>query len=270
VAEDLAELLELRETAPDRFAAVPAGAGHLFGGHTLALALRAAAATVPGSLRPQSLHAYFLDPGRAGVPLTLDVHRWRNGRSFAVRQVTVGQDGGTPLLLTASFHVGEHGPDWHAPLPEAPPMPEELRPDPSLLGSIDPVEFRPVAGPRDERPAAGLPRLHPYWARPRRPLPEDPVLSACAIAFVSDYMLVGAAQVPGAPAPAGGTVASIDHALWFHRAAAYDDWLLFSADPASVASARGLSRGSVHDRTGRLVASFTQETLLRAPRGGAA
>jgi acyl-CoA thioesterase len=264
--DDFAALLDMEQTAPDRFEAVPAGEGHLFGGYTLALALRAAATTVADHLRPQSLHAYFLDPGLAGRPLTIDVQRWRDGRSFAVRQVAVGQNGGTPLLVTASFHVGEEGPDWHETLAVPPPGPDELRTDVSMLGAIDPVEFRPVGGLRDEKPADLLPRMHPYWARPRRPLPNDPILHACALAFVSDYMVVSSAQVLDAPASADSLVVTLDHALWFHRPGTYDDWLLYSAEPASVASGRGLSRGSVHDRDGRLLASFSQEALIRPPR----
>jgi len=264
--DDFAALLEIRRTATDRFEAVPVGEGHLFGGYTLALALRAAASTVADHLRPQSLHAYFLDPGVAGRRLGIDVQRWRDGRSFAVRQVTVTQDGGTPLLVTASFHVGEEGPDWDRG-PDLPgPGPEELVTDASMLGSIDPIEVRLVAGPRDRLPPDVLPRLHPYWARPRGGLPDDPVLHACALAFVSDYMVVSSAQVLDDPAPADSMVVTLDHAVWFHRPAVHDDWLLYSADPVSVAAGRGLGLGSVRTRDGRLLASFAQEALTRPPR----
>ena len=264
--DDFAALLELKQTAPDRFEAVPAGEGHLFGGYTLALALRAAAATVADHLRPQSLHAYFLDPGVAGHPLTIDVQRWRDGRSFAVRQVAVGQDGGTPLLVTASFHVGEEGPDWHERLEVSPPGPDELRTDASMLGAIDPVEFRPVGALRDEQSPDLIPRVHPYWARPRQSLPDDPILHACGLAFVSDYMVVSSAQKLDEPASADSLVVTLDHAVWFHRPGTFDDWLLFSAEPASIAAGRGLARGTVHDRDGRLRASFSQEALIRPPR----
>jgi acyl-CoA thioesterase-2 len=267
VNQDFAALLEL-EQAADRFTAVPAGEGHLFGGYTVALALRAAGMTVADHLRPHSLHAYFLDPGVAGQPLTIDVQRWRDGRSFAVRQVAVGQNGGTPLLVTASFHVGEEGPDWHETA-VLPPGPDGLRTDLSMLGSIDPVEFRPVNGLRAEKPEDELPRLHPYWARLRQPLPDDPLLHACALAFVSDYMVVSSAQVADAPAAADSTVVTLDHAVWFHRPAAYDDWLLYSAQPASVSEGRGLGRGTVHTRDGQLLASFAQEALTRPPPGDA-
>jgi acyl-CoA thioesterase II len=269
VNDDFAALLELRQTATDRFDAVPAGEGHLFGGYTLALALRAAATTVAPHLRPQSVHAHFLDPGVAGRPLSIEVRRWRDGRSFAVRQVAVSQDGGTPLLVTASFHVGEEGPDWH-PTPDLPgPGPEELVPDASMLGSIDPIEVRLVGGPRDQLPADVLPRLHPYWARPRRALPDDPVLHACALVFVSDYMVVSSAQALHDPAPAGSVVVTLDHSVWFHRPAVHDDWLLYSAEPASVAAGRGLGVGSVRMRDGRLLATFAQEALTRPPRRSA-
>jgi acyl-CoA thioesterase-2 len=116
------------------------------------------------------------------------------------------------LLVTASFHVGEEGPDWHQTLDAPPPGPDELLTDASTLGSIDPIEIRPVAGPRDRLPAAVLPRLHPYWARPRRTLPDDPILHACALAFVSDYMMVSSAQVLDDPAPADSVVVTLDHA----------------------------------------------------------
>lgn len=264
--DDFAALLALTQTKTDRFEAVPAGEGHLFGGYTLALALRAAAATVPGHLQPQSLHAYFLDPGVAGEPLTLDVARLRDGRSFAVREVAVDQNGANPLRVTASFHVGEEGPDWHETLDELPPDPEHLAADLSMLGPIDPVEFRPVSGPRDETPADELPRVHPYWARPRTPLPDEPTLHAAALAFVSDYMVVSSAQVLDAPASSDSTVVTLDHSIWFHRPATYEDWLFFSAEPASVAAGRGLALGTVHTPQGQLVASFAQEALIRPPR----
>jgi len=108
--------------------------------------------------------------------------------------------------------------------------------------------------------------LHPYWARVRQPLPHDPVLHACAVAFISDYMVVSSAQTPESPPAPGSRALTVDHALWFHRRVDAADWLLFSADPLSVSHGRGLSRGAVHSRDGELVASFAQEVLTRPVR----
>ncbi len=263
---DFNELLGLRPTGVDEFAAIPAGHGTLYGGYALALALRAAASTVRAELRPDSLHAYFIDRGVAAEPLAMKVRRLRDGRSMATREVTVSQRGGVPLRLVAAFHLGEEGPDWQPSQSLSCPPPEALLADSTRLRSIDPMEIRPVGGPRDWTKRQPLAPLHPYWAKLRHPLPDDPVLHACAVLFISDYLVIGAAQSPGAPAPTDSTAVTLDHAMWFHREATADDWLLFTAGPKSVAAGRGLCSGSVHTRDGQLLASFSQEVLTRKRR----
>jgi acyl-CoA thioesterase-2 len=266
VEQTLDELLRLRPVAQNRFESVPGKPGHMFGGFTVALALRAAAATVQGGLPVQSLHAHFLDPGAPDRPLDLQVLTARDGRSTAVRQVTVRQGDRTPLLLTASFHRPEDGPDWVPEHSGLPPGPDELAPTPSLLPDLDAMEVR--------SPAPGLPatgstwprRVHPFWARPYRPLGEDPALHACAIVFLSDYSLGTAIQPPGSPLQDGSRISSMDHAVWFHRPVDAADWLLYDVASASVAGGRALGQGTVRARDGRLVASFAQELLTRPAR----
>ena len=126
-------------------------------------------------------------------------------------------------------------------------------------GPLAPFELRPVHDPGRD----GFPAMHPFWVRSRRPLPEDPSIHVCATAFVSDMGVVPSSRAPGRPAMIS-MGASLDHAVWFHRPARADDWLLFNVEPVSNHGARALARGTLHDRHGRLVMSMTQETLLRS------
>jgi len=256
------ELLELERLGPDLFsAATPAdGPNRLFGGQVASQALRAATLTVDPERMPNSLHAYFLRPGRPGTALELAVERTRDGRSFATRRVTASQGGEPALVLMASFHVPEPGDDWQLPEPRDVPPPEEATsPSPfRAFANMSPFEIRPVGAQRE-----GFPVLHPFWVRTRRPLPDDPVLHTCVMAFVSDMGVVGSARAPGSSLPARFMGASLDHAVWFHRPARADDWLLFDVAPVSNFGSRGLARGSLRTRDGTLVASIAQEALLR-------
>lgn len=256
-------LLDLEERGPDAFVGrTPTdGPPRLFGGQVAAQSLRAATRTVPDDRVPHSLHAYFMRPGRPGVPLDLDVARHRDGRSFTTRMVTASQEGETIFSMLASFHVTEEGTDWQPPAPEA-PEPETVDWPRSALAqfsALSPFEMRPVRDPGQ----SPFPVLHPFWVRTRGPVPDDPALHACLLTFISDMGVVGAARAPGTPLTERFMGASLDHAMWFHRTPKVDDWLLFSAEPASTSGARGLARGSMHTRDGVLVASIAQEALLR-------
>ena len=263
--EGLLELLDLARRGPDRFVATTPGeaAPRLFGGQVASQSLRAATLTVDAGRRPHSLHAYFIRPGRPGVPLDLEVDRTRDGRSFTTRRVTAAQAGEPIFVLAASFHIEEEGDDWQeAGLPDVPP-PEDVPGAESPLSrfsTMSPFELRWV-----REPTAGGFHMHPLWARVRGRLPDDPALHACAIAFMSDMGVVAAARAPATGSASWERFmgASLDHAVWFHRQARADDWLLFDVQPVTNAAARGLARGTMHTRDGVLVASIAQESLLR-------
>jgi acyl-CoA thioesterase-2 len=265
MAEDLDRILRLLRLEPvddDAFLApTPAdGPGRLFGGQVASQSLRAACLTVDAGRPPHSLHAYFILPGRPGEPLRLDVQRSRDGRSFTTRHVTASQGGKAIFELVASFHGTEAGDDWQLPAPSGIPLPDELAPPelPSFLKVALPFDIRPVTAP----PPGSFPLRHPFWVRVRGPVGDDPALHACLLTFLSDMAVVASARAPGSSIPAFAG-ASLDHAVWFHRPARADEWLLFSVDPVTNYGARGLARGTLHTEAGVLVASIAQEALLR-------
>ena len=258
------ELLDLGRRGADAFVApTPSdGPGRLFGGQVASQSLRAATLTVVPDRPPHSLHAYFIRPGRPGIPLRLEVDRTRDGRSFTTRRVTASQDGEPIFTLAASFHAAEEGNDWQLPAPAGvlpPDGPGHGSSPISRFASMSPFDLRPVRRPEP----GGFPILHPFWVKTRRTLPDDPALHACVLAFISDMGVVGSARAPEAATPAQLMGASLDHAMWFHRPARADEWLLFSVEPVSNFGARGLARGAMHDAAGVLVASVAQEALLR-------
>jgi acyl-CoA thioesterase-2 len=179
--------------------------------------------------------------------------------------VTAHQEGETVFVMSASFHTPEPGDDWHLPAPAGMPDPESLPPSPRVVGrfpSLGVFDVRPLSGPD----AHGIPMIHPYWVRVRGVVPDDPILHACLLTFMSDLGMVRSARAPGSTAVAFAG-ASLDHAVWFHRPVRVDDWLLYSVDPVSNSGARGLARGALYTRDGVLVASVVQEALLRSAGG---
>ncbi len=264
---DFDALLRLHPRGDAAFENEPLAAGHLYGGYTLALAVRAAARTVAPGLLPSSVHAVFPSGGELGSPLTLGVRSVRDGRSSAVRLVTVEQGGNTPLLLTASFHAAGEGTDWQEPRLPMPAGPGGIAPDAVRLMGMDPFEFRPAGRHRVDAGADVFDPLHPYWVRPHQPLPDDPGLHAAVVAFVSDYMVFSAAQVPGSPPPPETRGVTMDHTLWFHCPMDAGEWLLYSAQPVRVRGSRGLVHGTVRTHDGAVVASFAQQVLTFPPRG---
>jgi acyl-CoA thioesterase-2 len=261
------DLLELHETAKDRFTApTPAeGPPRLFGGQVAAQALRAACATVEAGRPVHSLHSYFIRPGRPDAVMELAVERTRDGRSFTTRHVTAIQEDKAIFTLIASFHTPEEGTDWQLPAPEAvgpaavapgslgQPFATFWRNSPFLIQSLSGSTQRPV--------------LHPAWIRLTEAIGDDPVLHACALTYVSDMAVVFSARAPADRTGFGGGGASLDHSVWFHRPFDIRQWLLFSVDAVSNFGARGLARGTFHTEAGTLVASIAQEGLLR-PTGG--
>lgn len=258
----LLALLDLETIGDDRFEAITPAEGppRLFGGQVAAQSLRAATLTVPADRLVHSLHAYFIRPGRPGIPLELTVERARDGRSFTTRRVSAAQEGEPIFVLDASFHVEEDGEDWQPDWVGGYPDPDEIavRESPNRFSSMSPFDMRPAGGSSP----MGFP-IHPFWVRAKGRLPDDPALHACALTFISDMGVVGSVPRPGSDRTRGFMGASLDHAVWFHAPARADEWLLFDVKPLRNGGARGLAMGTMHTRGGVLVASVAQEALLR-------
>ncbi len=251
------------------------GAPQVFGGQVLGQALVAATRTVD-QRQVHSLHAYFLRRGDVNAPIIFEVDRSRDGGSFTSRRVVAIQHGQPILTMSASFQVVEPGLDHQSPMPQAPP-PEGLRDlgemNAEILDRVPekvqcffqhqrPFEFRPVDPPDYLQPVA-RPARRQVWFRVVGRLPDDQPLHRCLLAYVSDYHLLETATLPHGVSFMQLQMASVDHAIWFHRDLRVDDWLLYEIDSPSASGARGFSRGAVYARDGRLVASVAQEGLIR-------
>jgi acyl-CoA thioesterase II len=253
------------------------GSPQVFGGQVLGQALMAATATVEKRM-VHSLHAYFLRRGDFNSPIVYEVDRARDGNHFSTRRIVAIQHGQQIFNMSASFQADEQGLDHQLVMPEVPPpedLPEQawhyrnvLHKLPSgmrrMLSLKRPFEFRPVVPPSFLEPEKVAPSRN-VWFRAVALLPDSEPLHRCLLAYVSDFNLLDTALMPHGLAHElkNLVVASIDHAMWFHRAVRVDDWLLYSTDSPSASSARGFTRGSVFARDGRLVASTSQEGLLR-------
>jgi acyl-CoA thioesterase-2 len=253
----------------------------VFGGQVAGQALVAAARTVDDDRHVHSLHAYFLRPGDPSVPILYEVDRIRDGRSFTTRRVVAIQHGRPIFNMSASFHVPEEGYDHQAEMPADLPDPESLpdfatRWEPiighteegrSFIDRPRAIDMRHVdAGPSLERgPKAPINRV---WIRADGRLPDDPVLHTCIVTYASDMTLLDTALLPHGRSYEVPDVmmASLDHAMWFHRPFRADDWLLYAQDTPSASAGRGLARGLFFTRAGELVASVVQEGLLRPLR----
>ncbi|MGE2735219.1 acyl-CoA thioesterase [Mycolicibacterium vaccae] len=255
----IADLVRLdRDGEAFRATASFGAGGRLFGGLIAAQALAAAGATIAPERLPQSLHAYFIKGGRAGVDVDYVVENTRDGKSFNTRRVTASQDGVPIFEMLASFHRPEATTDWQRVT--APSFPLAEATIESRLGEKWADHFDVRAGTRgiDDWP------VQPMWFRSREPIEDDPLLQACALTFISDVGLVATARPPGhAPSPGPGGAASLDHAVWLHRPVDLSRWHLYDAEAVSHHDARGLARGSIVDEHGTLVASVAQESLWR-------
>ena len=276
---DLLQVLKLERLELDLFRGESRDPGHrrVFGGQVLGQALTAAYATVEGR-DVHSLHAYFLRAGDPDHPIVYEVDRSRDGKSFSSRRVVAIQHGEQIFHMSASFHAAEQALDRQGDMPQV-PDPESL---PDIDTAIEELQRkapdwpRPFRIPRrafDFRPAelpdptAEIPREPgmKIWFRLKDRAPDDAILHRCLLAYVSDYYLLGAAAMDARMADERETLqmASIDHAMWFHRPARADEWLLYVVDSPTASGARGFARGSVFSRDGRLVASTAQEGLVR-------
>ena len=254
------------------------GSPQVFGGQVLGQALKAASATIDDGRVVHSLHAYFLRRGDFTKPIVYSVDRSRDGGSFSTRRVLAIQDGEQIFICSASFQRPETGLDYQATMPQVAP-PEELKafskPPPEVLEKLPdklrrwlqierPFEFRPVQQYNPLAPVATAP-VRQIWMRAVDKLPDDDALHRCLLAYMSDYWLLDTSTMPHGSSFLRGNLimASIDHAIWFHRPVRVDEWLLYSLDSPSSSGARGFARGSLYSRSGVLVASTAQEGLIR-------
>jgi acyl-CoA thioesterase-2 len=277
-------LLQLQDLGGDRFLGQSENVGNsaVFGGQVLGQALAAANRTVDPARVVHSMHAYFLLPGDF-VPIEYAVERERDGRSFTTRHVVARQHGRTIFELSASFQTPEAGIEHQTAMPQVPP-PEALRseienrkcaidrlPARWRVHGLRPraLETRPV-DPLDPMAPPVRPAQMQMWVRIAAPLPDDPLIHRELLAYASDHGLLGVGLRPHGLTFFSERVrmASLDHAMWFHRDFRFDDWLLYSMDSPNASGARVLSRGSFYTREGVLVASTAQEGLVRTRAAG--
>jgi acyl-CoA thioesterase-2 len=227
----------------------------LYGGQVAAQALRAAAGTVPEGRLPHSLHGYFLRGGDAARPTIFRVDRDRDGRSFSARRVVAVQGGEVIFNMSASFHAPEDDVDRQAyPAPGVPGPDDCPAFDPIRLFSME-TRIPPQAHENLDYPTR-------MWSRCSLALPDDDILHACVLTYLSDISS-GTVAMQGTGGRSG---ASLDHAVWFHRPVRMDRWVLMDLVPHTVAAGRGWYTGSIHSEDGTLAASLTQEVLFRTPR----
>ena len=274
----LLALLDLEKTGDNGFRGLspPEPVQRVFGGQVLAQALVAATRTIDPGRPCHSFHAYFLRPGDPGLPIQYNVERSRDGASFSARRVVAAQGAAPIFTLASSFQRIETGFDHQAQMPVV-PEPESLEDDQQVLlrdstlapglrewvARERPFETRSVLGrglgDRPARPAADH-----FWLKTRGDLPDDPAIHRALLAFVSDMSLLDTALLPhGKSIFSRVQVASLDHAMWFHRPFRADTWLLYAQDSPSASGARGFNRGAIYSRDGDLVASVAQEGLIR-------
>ena len=277
----LLAVLDLRDagarTTEDIFTGVsqPMPFGRVFGGQVLAQSIEAASRTLPPERTVHSMHGYFLRPGDPSDGVTFSVDRIHDGRSFSTRRTQAFQAGVPIFSMIASFQDDDPGLEHAEPMPEGIPQPEDLPPlDDASLHPLSrraiadsPVEvvhvpspvYTVVEGPHVPRQAV--------WMRTRRALPDDPAVHRAALAYLSDLTI----QEPilrghGVPwGTRGLRVASLDHAMWWHRAARVDEWLLYVQESPNARGGRGLSTGRIYTREGTLLASVAQEVMVRVP-----
>ena len=279
---DLLRLLELEPLEVNLFRGESRdiGSAQVFGGQVLGQALTAASATIEGRI-VHSLHAYFLRRGDFNAPIVYQVDRSLDGHSFSNRRVVAIQHGEPIFNMAASFQVLEEGFEHQIAMPNV-PLPEELpdssRPPPELLARLPerlrrfleqprPFEFRLVQ-PFDYVAPQGVPPSRQVWFRAVDQLPADESLHRRLLAYLSDYFLLDTATLPHGSVFLRSSIvmASIDHAMWFHRPLRVDDWLLYAVESPSASGARGFARANVYARDGKLVASTAQEGLVRLRR----
>jgi acyl-CoA thioesterase II len=282
LVDELVALMQLAPLGGDRFLAQSEDIGTpaVFGGQVLGQSLAAASLTVGADRPVHSMHAYFLLPGEH-APIEYSVDRVRDGRSFTTRHVVARQGERIIFEMSASFQTVDDGVEHQLAMP-AVEGPEGLAseldqrlalgerlPERWRIKGLEPhgIEYRRVEADDLLTPIV-RPSESAIWMRAIAPLPDDPVVHRALLAYASDHGLLRAAMLPHGLSFMSGQVrpASLDHAMWFHRDFRMDDWLLYVLDSPSASGARGLCRGSLFTRDGRLVASTAQEGMLRIVR----
>jgi len=280
---ELVELLSLERLEDNLFRGQSRDIGtkYVFGGQVLGQALAAAQATLDDARRGRaahSLHAYFLRAGDIAAPIVYQLDRTRDGGSFSVRRITAIQHGQPIFFMAASFHEQEPGAEHQLTMPEV-PQPEDVEPGnavpPDVMAKLPekiqrwlslegPFEFRHVY-PRNELRPNKRPPYQQFWFRLGERIGDDPNLHQAMLAYASDFHLLGTSTWPHGISYYQPNVqmASLDHALWFHRPCRADEWLLYAMDSPAAQGSRGMARGMIYGRDGKLVASTAQEGLVR-------
>ncbi|MDT5002057.1 MAG: acyl-CoA thioesterase [Mycobacterium sp.] len=243
-----------------------------FGGQVAGQSLVSAVRTVEPNFLVHSLHGYFIRPGDSSAPTIFIVERLRDGGSFCTRRVNAIQYGQTIFSMSASFQTDQEGIHHQDVMPSAPP-PDDL-PGLKSVKVFDDAGFKQFEEwdirivPRDQLTTLpGKASQQQVWFRHRDPLPDDPVLHICALAYMSDLTLLGSAQVTHLDVREHLQVASLDHAMWFMRAFRADEWLLYDQSSPSASGGRALCQGKIFTQTGEMVAAVMQEGLTRYKRG---
>ena len=271
--------LERLETRLFRGQSPQVGWQRVFGGQVIGQALVAAMRTVEQENRfVHSLHAYFVRPGDPSIPIIYDVENIRDGGSFSTRRVVAIQHDKPIYFMTASFQDDEGGFEHQTPMPDVPP-PEKLLGEAELKEQFmaaapshiraywerpRPIELRPVSLAH----YLSSQKLDPHqniWVRTTGPVPADRHLQAAVLAYLSDMTLLDTSLFAHGTSVLDRSlqVASLDHAMWFHRPPVLEDWLLYSQDSPSAFGGRGMTRGALFSRDGTLIASVAQEGLIR-------
>lgn len=284
----LLDILDLEEsearTTEDIFtgASHPMPNGRVYGGQVLAQSLIAAERTLPEGRSVHSMHGYFLRPGDATQGITFAVDRIHDGRSFSTRRSQAYQSGVPIFSMIASFQDEDPGLEHAAPLPGDFPAPEDVPSDDELIGTAHsvtsrllrerPVDIRHVSGPLFLKVEGEHVAHQAVWMRMRAAMPDDPRLHRAALAYLSDMTIQESIlrrhgvtwQTPGLK------VASLDHAMWWHRFGRVDEWLLYLQESPNARGGRGLTQGRIYSREGDLLASVAQEVMVRVPTPGQA
>jgi acyl-CoA thioesterase II len=280
ITQELVSLLELERLEDNLFRGPSRdiGTSRVYGGQVLGQAIKAAQYTVDDNRNIHSLHAYFLREGDHNFPIIYEVERNRDGRSFSARRVVAIQHGRPIFTLSASFQVDEDGLDYGISMPVVPgpdelasvreyetrhmdELPEKFQ---RMLSLSAPFDLKPVEFDEHLDADAQIPCRH-FWIKTVDELPTEPPLHRSVLAYVSDYGLLTTSLVPhGLHIHDSSLImASIDHAMWFHRPFRMDEWLLYSCEAISTSNSRGLAKGYFFQQDGSLIASTTQEGLVR-------
>nr|WP_314493046.1 acyl-CoA thioesterase II [uncultured Pseudomonas sp.] len=280
VLDDLVDLLSLEAIEENLFRGRSQDLGfrQLYGGQVLGQSLSAASQTVEDARHVHSLHGYFLRPGDASMPVVYSVDRVRDGGSFSTRRVTAIQKGQPIFTCSASFQYDEEGFLHQAAMPDV-VGPENLPSELELASTLSahlperlrekvlrpkPIEIRPVTERDPFNPTPDDPVKY-VWFRADGTLPDVPALHKYLLAYASDFGLLTTSLLPHGKSVWNNDmqIASLDHSLWFHANLRADEWLLYATDSPWAGNARGFNRGSIYNRAGQLVASSSQEGLIR-------